>query len=430
MYVNYINNKQQLESSCIKDINAIKQLKSTLKNPVTWIIRKGKQTVILLFSKEVLVAVFIFFKSSYIEPNVDPPSFTSSEVYQSRVIKSDNLRFLNSPPRISDFILKLKGGSDELTDEEQERLVKSILAKVPESDSREISINKFFKKILKVVDPVISDQRFWRILAELEKPHNFNIIQTTNELTSSNRPKGFEKVTDDFESRLTKQKVLNQHESELSRLHVEHRRRVNRFNKMLHFLNPHRRQNRDVNLSKLGLPHKKAASVIKQEKIGLNVNSLGRSEWCTLLFGMREKTIVSAAPSSQESKITPTSNLFAADSVTGEIQNINIAFNQFKKRMTQIRSNYTGKKQEYFFEQLNQFDIERFKALSTEKGRITIYNVREAETMLQSEFESFHEPNSITRATEAELQEGNVLDGRFRKGLLSGESNTLNEQAM
>lgn len=58
---------------------------------------------------------------------------------------------------------------------------------------------------------------------------------------------------------------------------------------------------------------------------------------------MREKTIVSAAPSSQESNITPTANLFASDSVTGEIQNINIAFNQFKERLTQIGSNYTGK---------------------------------------------------------------------------------------
>jgi hypothetical protein len=65
--------------------------------------------------------------------------------------------------------------------------------------------------------------------------------------------------------------------------------------------------------------------------------------------------------------------------------------------------------------------------LSTEKGKITIYKVREAETMLQSEFEGFHEPKSITRATKAELQEGNVLDGRFRKGMLSGESNSLNE---
>lgn len=180
-----------------------------------------------------------------------------SQVCQSCVIKSDTSGFLSSPPRIPNFILQLKGGSDELTSEEQERLVKSILAKVPESGSRRISINKFF---IKLVDPVISDQRFWRVLAVLEKPHNFDMIQTTN----LNRPKGFKKVTDDFESRLTKQKVLNQHESKLSRLHTEHRRRLNRFNKMLYFLNPHGRPSRNVNLSKSGLPHKKTASVIKQ----------------------------------------------------------------------------------------------------------------------------------------------------------------------
>ena len=173
MYIGYLNDRKELSFSCIKDTNAVKELsdfKNTLKNPVTWIRRKGKQTVILIFSKQVLVAVFIFLKSSYIEPNVDPPSFTSSEVYQSCVIKSDNLRFLNSPPRISDFILKLKGGSDELTSEEQERLVKSILAKAPESDYQEISINRFLKKILKLIDPVISDQRFWKILSEFGKP--------------------------------------------------------------------------------------------------------------------------------------------------------------------------------------------------------------------------------------------------------------------
>ncbi len=65
--------------------------------------------------------------------------------------------------------------------------------------------------------------------------------------------------------------------------------------------------------------------------------------------------------------------------------------------------------------------------MSTEKDRITIYIVREDETMLQSEFEGFHEPNSITRLTKAECQEGNALDGRFRKGMLSDKSNTLNE---
>jgi len=170
MHINFINDRQELGFSCIKDIRAAKQFKNSLKNPVTWIIRKGKHTVILLFSKEVLVAVFIFLKSSYMEPNVDPPSFTSSEVYQSCVIKSDNLRFLNFPPRISDFILKLKGGSNELTNEEQERLIKSILAKAPQSDYSEMNVNKFLKKILKLIDPIISDQRFWKILSEFGKP--------------------------------------------------------------------------------------------------------------------------------------------------------------------------------------------------------------------------------------------------------------------
>lgn len=78
------------------------------------------------------------------------------------------MRFLNSP--ISDFILKLNGGSDQLTNEEQKRLVKSLLAKAPQTDYSEISINKFLKKVLKLIDPVISDQRFWRILGEFEKP--------------------------------------------------------------------------------------------------------------------------------------------------------------------------------------------------------------------------------------------------------------------
>ena len=144
-----------------------------------------------------------------------------------------------------------------------------------------------------------------------------------------------------------------------------------------------------------------------------------------LTLAKKEPTLT---PTMLKASQVPTSDLFSADCVTGDIQNINIAFNQFKQRMIQIVNQYTGEKQEYFFEQLNQCKIDRFKDLSTEKGRITIFNVREAETMLQSEFEGFHEPNSITRPTKAELEEGNVLDGRFRKGVLSGESNSLNEQ--
>ena len=121
MYINYINNRQNLEFSCIKDINTIKQLsdfKSTLKNSVTW-----KKT-----------AIFIFLESSYLEPNIDHPSFTSSQVYESCVIKSDTSGFLTSPSHIQDLILKSREGYEELTDEEEEKLLKSILAKAPESD--------------------------------------------------------------------------------------------------------------------------------------------------------------------------------------------------------------------------------------------------------------------------------------------------------
>jgi hypothetical protein len=174
MYINYINDRQELGFSCIKDIGGIKQLsnlKSTLKNPVSWIIRKGKQTVVLIFSKEVLVAVLIFVESisGNINPNLYDLSFSSAEVYQFSVSKPANFGFLTASSQMPDFILKLKGGSDELTNEEQERLVKSILAKAPQSDYSEISINKFLKKILKLMDPVISDQRFWRILSEFGK---------------------------------------------------------------------------------------------------------------------------------------------------------------------------------------------------------------------------------------------------------------------
>jgi hypothetical protein len=97
-------------------------------------------------------------------------SLPTTQVYQSCVIKSDTSGFFTASSQIPDFILKLKGGFEELTNEEEERLVKSILSRAPESDYSEISINKFLKKILKLIDPVISDQRFWRILGEFGKP--------------------------------------------------------------------------------------------------------------------------------------------------------------------------------------------------------------------------------------------------------------------
>ena len=430
MHVGYLNNRMQLGFTCEKDIDAVRQLSNltnTLKIPLIYISDKSNKIFIFTFSKNTIAAIFILLKCNSIGTSLNHRAFLSSEVHQSCLIKSDSPELLIGCSKIQDYLLKSRAGAYELIDDEQKKLAKSIVSKLPGNSHSEISINKLFGKILRAVDPLISNQKFWKVLAELEKPYNFNVIETTNKLTTANRPKGFEKITDDFDSRLTNQKVLNQRELKLFQLHNEHKRRVNRFSKMLHFLNHHRRENNDINLFKSRLPNKKTACVIKQEKINSNLNSLDRSELhtSTSLFGKR-KTIIPVTPTSQETNIRPTSNLFGADSITGEIQDINIAFKQFKERFIKIGSNYSGKKQEYFFQQLNQCDIERFKSLSTEKDKITIHNVREAETMLQSEFEAIHEPNSITRMTKTELQQKNVLDGRFRKGLLSGQSNTLN----
>jgi hypothetical protein len=290
-------------------------------------------------------------------------------------------------------------------------------------------LNKFLKRILNGLEPVLTNQELWKILSELEKPHKFTTIQPTGQSTSSARPKGFEKVRDDFESRVTRQKILNEHDSKLFRLQDERIKRVNTFNKILNFLNPLGRFNNraDLNkyLSKSGLPRNKTNSAKYIDNVSSNADRL---KFKSFGVGKNPNLMVFAESSGGQSNSVPTPSIFSADYVSGEIQNIHIAFNQFKQRMTQIGNQYIGEKREYFFKQLNQCSIDRFKALSTEIGKLTIYGVREAETMLQSEFEGYHEPNSITRPTKEEYQEGNILDGRFRKGRLSGESNTLNEQ--
>lgn len=133
MHLN-INGYLSLVFKCIKDINC------TLKHSLTWIIKEGNHIVIFLFSKEVLVGVFIFLKSNYIERNVNPPSFLSSEVYQSCITKSNTSRFLTSPSRIHDYIFEARGVYYKFTNDKQEKLVKTILAKPPQNNSSEISI--------------------------------------------------------------------------------------------------------------------------------------------------------------------------------------------------------------------------------------------------------------------------------------------------
>ena len=105
MYINFINDRQKLEYDCIENICTVKQLEKNLKNHVTWVLKKSKHLFIFLFSEKVLVGVFIFLRSRYI---INSLSFTSFEVFQFYLIKSVNVRVLNS--LISNSILKSKKG--------------------------------------------------------------------------------------------------------------------------------------------------------------------------------------------------------------------------------------------------------------------------------------------------------------------------------
>lgn len=139
------------------------------------------------------------------------------------------------------------------------------------------------------------------------------------------------------------------------------------------------------------------------------------------------KPLFSVNPSEPQSgSPVPTPERFSANQ-DGDIQDINRAFHHFRERMTEIADQYSGAKRKYFLQELNACTIDRFESLSTERGRLTIIGVREAETILQSEFEGIHKSNSLRRTTDQEYQAGNGLDARFEKGVLSGEFNTLNE---
>ena len=65
MYINYLRDRQDLGFKTIKDIEAGNQVSRFLGITTIWIAKKGEQTVIMLFSKEALIALWIFGNSTF-----------------------------------------------------------------------------------------------------------------------------------------------------------------------------------------------------------------------------------------------------------------------------------------------------------------------------------------------------------------------------
>jgi hypothetical protein len=236
----------------------------------------------LICSVESIIAILIFLKTVYCPVIIYDE--ISPDVYQSYVIESQNFENFESTFQISENILKLN--SSELTasiekqkdivenilekiskdssykiNVEQQKLIKSILSKVSDKKYSRISVNKFLKIIVKIVDPILSDQRLWRILAEFDKTMVPKVTSYYQEIKPLFSP-------------LT--------------------------------------------------------------------NNPSRSRF----FWAEEPRF--SEPSMLE---TPTPDLFAADSVKGDIRDIHVAFDQFKIRMIKIGNQYIGQKREYFFDQ-------------------------------------------------------------------------------
>ena len=117
------NNRKKWSFNRIKNARTAKRrssfkkfLKRTRGNLVAYLVKKGKQTFILIFSKEILIAVLVFVRSISFnnEPDVFYSFSPSSKVSLCCISESNNLEFteslksFKSPSPILDSILKVK----------------------------------------------------------------------------------------------------------------------------------------------------------------------------------------------------------------------------------------------------------------------------------------------------------------------------------
>jgi len=87
---------------------------------------------------------------------------------------------------IDDFIVSIRGGS-----EEDAKLIRSILYKLGESNLDVASINKILARLGNIVGSIGSNQDLLRLLSELEKPFNPELVKVSP--TLSNDILGFAK---------------------------------------------------------------------------------------------------------------------------------------------------------------------------------------------------------------------------------------------
>jgi len=200
MFPGYRSHRNELGFDAIKDYQDGRRLKDFIDNKVDDVIvvieKKFKisfkdklcHAIVVIERKFGIVLVTItIFVASFLGP-IESESLSPTISFSSKIdspleivindeakILSDDLKInqiFKSHSPIMDYILDLKGGGLEKDDdvEKTDKLIKSIVSKSPQSSSSEISINKVLKRMVKFVDPLISNSEFWKIVKVASEP--------------------------------------------------------------------------------------------------------------------------------------------------------------------------------------------------------------------------------------------------------------------
>ena len=197
MWVNSRQDRQTLGYKCKRDFHASEQLSYFTTKFNKLMVKIGNKTFIFIIWQEKILVLFIIFGSRCRDLDTCSVSLPTNSIYHSCVHRSNNSKFLTQfyPPGtsgyIQNYVLNLRSGSESinqsnnnevnsLMDDQQEKLIRSLLAKAHNHHSTSVSINKIGKQLLKFLDSLVTDPRTIRVIAELTKPHNFNIVPLAN----------------------------------------------------------------------------------------------------------------------------------------------------------------------------------------------------------------------------------------------------------
>ena len=197
MYVNFVADRNSLGYKAIIDTNCGKQLVLITDSPVLFaknVILNGKRQIIVIVGAIIIIfsspesaeamgtnpyperpAINIMVDqnvSKLIEPsklkiNLDiKPKIMMPNLRESiRLVRIKTRSDLQNSQWINKFISSIRGG-----DGDNEKLIRSIISKVSETDWDMPSINKVLKKLVEVTLEIGTNDMLLKILAELEKP--------------------------------------------------------------------------------------------------------------------------------------------------------------------------------------------------------------------------------------------------------------------